>query len=170
MGNQPRYDPLSESDTWPDHRSARPLVPGTVARGHLRIDDAMYKGKTSETLVSEFPITITREVIKRGQARFNIYCSPCHGYSGYGDGMIVHRGLSAPPSFHDDRMLTAPVGHFYDVISNGFGKMYDYSDKITPKDRWAIIAYIRALQLSQHATIDDVPVSDRNKLVAGGTQ
>ena len=114
--------------------------------------------------MTKFPFPITKEVLLRGQERFDIYCAPCHGRTGYGDGMIVRRGFSAPPSYHEARLRKASVGHFFDVITNGFGAMYPYGDRITPEDRWAIIAYIRALQLSQDASLNDVPASKRATL------
>jgi mono/diheme cytochrome c family protein len=120
--------------------------------------------------VTAFPIVVTPAVFKRGQERFNIYCAPCHGMLGYGDGMVVRRGFRQPPSYHQDRLRQAPVGHFFDVITNGFGAMSDYAQQITPMDRWAIIAYIRALQTSQNAKIDDVPLDQRGKLDSGGQQ
>ena len=165
MGNQPAYRPLTESQFFSDGRSERNPVPGTVARGHLRDDDALFTGKVNAKDVTEFPISITKEVLQRGQERFNIYCSPCHSKLGDGNGMIVQRGLNRPPSYHDDRLLTAPVGHFFDVISNGYGRMYSY-DHIPVRDRWAIIAYVRALQFSQRATIADVPEADKKALMA----
>jgi mono/diheme cytochrome c family protein len=116
--------------------------------------------------VSAFPFPITRQVLERGRERYNIYCTPCHGYTGEGRGMIVQRGFPQPPSYHTDRLRQAPVGHLYDVISNGYGAMYSYAARISPEDRWAIVAYIRALQLSQHATADDVPEAERTKLLA----
>lgn len=168
MGVQPSFDPLEATTLFHDGRSARPAIEGTVARGHLRLDDALFTGETEAGEVTEFPMTITQEIIKRGQQRYNIYCSPCHGFSGHGDGMIVQRGFSAPPSFHEDRMLTAPVGHFYHVITKGYGRMYDYRAQVPVADRWAITAYIRALQLSQRATLEDIPPQEREKLAAGG--
>jgi mono/diheme cytochrome c family protein len=120
--------------------------------------------------VTAFPIEVTPAVFKRGQERFNIYCAPCHGMLGYGDGMVVRRGFRQPPSYHQDRLRQAPVGHFFDVITNGFGAMSDYAQQITPMDRWAIIAYIRGLQTSQNAKIDDVPPDQRGKLDSGGQQ
>jgi hypothetical protein len=164
MRNQPRHDPLDESPFFADGRSARPLVKGTVARGHLRINTHFYTGKSKGELVDTFPFPITREILERGQERYNIFCAPCHDRVGTGDGVIVQRGFRRPSSFHIDRLRGAPVGHFFDVITNGFGTMYDYASRIQPKDRWAIVAYIRALQLSQQATIAEVPADELRQL------
>ena len=157
MHDQPKYIPLRESTFFADARSARPLVVGTVARGQLHEDALLYTGKSNGADATMFPFPIDDRVMARGQERFNIYCSPCHGRTGFGDGMVVRRGYRRPPSFHDDRLRNAPVGHFFDVISNGFGAMPDYAAQIKAEDRWAIVAYIRALQLSEHATVADVP-------------
>jgi hypothetical protein len=166
MHVQPRYNPLGGSEFFDDGRSARPEVPGTVARGHLRIDEHLYKGKVNGKEAETFPFPITRGVLERGRERYNIYCSPCHGLTGEGRGMIVERGFPPPPSYHTDRLRQAPPGHFYSVITNGFGAMYSHAARITPEDRWAIAAYVRALQLSQHAALADVPESARTKLDA----
>jgi len=173
MGDQPRYGPLKESDFFRDKESARPTVVGTVPSGYTRSN--MTDGKPvqddGQFSVNEntqtFPFPIDRNVLERGQERFNIYCSPCHSRIGDGDGMIVHRGYSRPPSFHIDRLRNAPVGHFYEVITNGFGAMPSYAVQVPPKDRWAIIAYIRALQLSQHANLTDAPPDQQQKLKGG---
>lgn len=165
MYHQPRYDTYEASELFDDGTSARPLPDGTVARGQLRTDTALFVGQDAAGQpVSAFPIPITREVLERGQQRYNAYCAPCHGLSGYGNGMIVERGLSAPPSFHTDRLREAPVGYYYNVITNGFGRMYSYASRIQPGDRWAIIAYIRALQLSQNASINDLTPEERQQL------
>lgn len=156
--------PLEPSSFFADNKSSRELVPNTVARGQLRDDQAFFTGKLDGKPVDTFPFPITEEVLRRGQDRYNIFCSVCHGASGYANGMIVQRGFSPPPSFHIDRLRAAPPGYFYDVITNGFGRMYSYASRINPRDRWAIIAYIRALQLSQNARIDDVPPDQRAKL------
>ena len=164
MVDQPRVKPLAENDFFADGSGARPLPAHTVARGHLYEDDAFFTGMTNGELIAAFPAPLTREVLARGQNRFEIYCAVCHGATGYGDGMIVRRGFPRPPSFHERRLRDAPVGHFFDVIRNGYGVMYSYAARVEPKDRWAIIAYIRALQLSQNATLDDVPSKERSKL------
>lgn len=157
MQNEPRYKPLAGSEFFADGRSARPMVEGTVARGHLRIDEARYTGKIDGEDIDQFPIPIAKEDIERGQARFNIYCTPCHGRLGDGNGMVVLRGFRQPPSYYSDRLVHAPVGHFFDVITNGFGAMVSYASRVQTDDRWRIIAYIRALQLSESASQADVP-------------
>ena len=158
MHDQPKYIPLRPSGFFPDHRSERPLVEGAVARGNLDDDDAFYAGKGPDGKpVDTFPFHVTKDVILRGQSRFNIYCAPCHDRVGNGAGMIVRRGYRHPPSYHIDRLRTVPNGYIYDVITNGFGAMPDYAAQIQPADRWAIVAYVRALQLSQNATMKDVP-------------
>ena len=164
MHDQPKFIPLRESTFFTDERSARPIVAGTVARGHLQEDTLLYTGKTNGKDSDVFPYAIDAKAMARGQERFNIYCSPCHGRTGRGDGMIVRRGYRRPPTFHQDRLRDAPVGHFFDVITNGFGAMPDYAAQVRPEDRWAIIAYLRALQLSEHATLADVPAADRSRL------
>lgn len=156
MHNQPKFKPLRISDFYADKRSSRPIITGTVARGQLQDDTYYYTGKIGNQLGTEMPFPVTQEVLERGRQRYNIYCSPCHSEVGDGNGMIVQRGFKRPPSYHIDRLRTAPVGHFFDVISNGFGAMSEYSI-IPVHDRWAIVAYIRALQLSQGATRNDVP-------------
>jgi len=157
MQVQPYYRPLTESKFFADKRSARPIVEGTVARGDLRADTYFYTGKIGNNDGDYMPYPVTAEVMTRGQQRFNIYCTPCHGETGDGNGMIVQRGLKRPPSYHNERLRKAPIGYFFDVMTNGFGAMQDYSVQVSPADRWAIAAYIRALQLSQAATRADVP-------------
>ncbi len=164
MADQPRYEPLARSTFFDDGRAARPLVEGTVARGQLRGDEHLYVGKEGGKPVDRFPSPVTLAVLTRGQQRFNIFCSPCHDRVGTGQGMIVRRGYRAPPSFHIDRLRQAPAGYFFDVMTNGFGVMPDYAQQVQPEDRWAIVAYIRALQLSQHATLADVPEDQRHQL------
>jgi len=164
MHNQPRYKPLAQSDFFGDDRSARPLVEDTVARGDLRDDEALYTGKLNGEPVTTFPVGITQELLDRGEQRFNIYCTPCHDHLATGMGMVVRRGFKRPPSFHIDRLRNAPPGYFFDVITNGFGAMQGYAEQVPVKDRWAIIAYIRALQLSQHASPADMPEAERKKL------
>ena len=164
MQNEPRYKPLAGSDFFADQRSARPQVEGTVARGHLRIDEARYVGKMDGEDIDQFPIPIAKADIERGETRFNIYCTPCHGRLGDGNGMVVMRGFRQPPSFYSDRLRNAPVGHFFDVVSNGFGSMASYASRIQSDDRWRLIAYIRALQLSESASINDVPQDQRQNL------
>lgn len=213
MANEPKYIPLRESTFFSDGKSARPLIPNTVARGYTDHDQAFYTGKTgtpspgaagsntvqptvvpvtgtpgtSETLaenlannvlpktpgltdINYFPVPVNQQLLERGKERYGIFCAPCHGPLGDGQGMIVKRGFKQPPSYHIDRLRNAPVGHFFDVITNGFGAMPDYNAQVPPQDRWAIIAYIRALQRSQNATGADVPPSEQSKLQNGGGQ
>jgi mono/diheme cytochrome c family protein len=157
MQNQPYYRPLRENDFYADKRSARPMVAGTVARGHLNADAYFYTGKIDSNDGDYMPFPVTAEVLARGQQRFNIYCAPCHSELGDGNGMIVQRGFKHPPSYNTERLRKAPIGYFFDVMTNGFGAMPDYAEQVPAQDRWAIAAYIRALQLSQHATESDVP-------------
>lgn len=164
MQDQPKYIPLRPSAFFEDGRSARQPVAGTVARGQLREDTAFYTGKQGEVPVDSFPFAITKAELKRGQERFNIFCAPCHGRLGNGLGMIVRRGYRQPPSFHIDRLREAPVGYIYDVITSGFGAMPDYAVQIPSRDRWAIVAYLRALQYSQQAALADVPPEARAQL------
>jgi hypothetical protein len=164
MHDQPRFKPLRMSDFYADKRSSRPLVPGTVARGELHENSYLYSGMVNGQPGNYMPFPVTREVLERGRERFNIYCSPCHARTGDGNGMIVQRGYRRPPSYHIDRLRQAPLGHFFDVITNGFGAMPDYAAQVPVRDRWAIIAYIRALQLSQQASPDTVPPEERGRL------
>jgi mono/diheme cytochrome c family protein len=164
MHDQPKYIPLRQSTFFGDERSARPLVAGTVARGQLREDPLLYTGKVDGADATMFPFAVDGRVMARGRERYDIYCSPCHGQTGQGDGMVVRRGFRRPPTYHQDRLRNAPVGHIYDVITNGFGAMPDYAAQIKVEDRWAIIAYVRALQLSEHATLADVPADKRGAL------
>jgi mono/diheme cytochrome c family protein len=173
MQDQPRYKSFKKSEFFSDNKAMRDLPEGTVARGFLRENKAFYTGKketsgtvapvettidaTGNTLVAsfpdaieEFPLPVTKELLDRGEQRYKVFCIVCHGPVGNGDGMIVRRGFPQPPTYHDDRLRNAPVGHFYDVITNGWGKMSSYSSQIPPADRWAIVAYIRALQISQN--------------------
>jgi mono/diheme cytochrome c family protein len=151
MHDQPRYKAFAASNFFGDGRSERPEIADTVARGQLRIDQARYTGKVDGKDIDYFPIQITKADVQRGQERFDIYCSPCHGRLGNGHGMVESRGLRQPPSYLDQRLIDAPVGHFFDVMTNGFGAMYSYASRVAPDDRWRITAYIRALQLSQNA-------------------
>jgi mono/diheme cytochrome c family protein len=158
MHVQPRINPLAKNDFFADQRGARPLVEGTVARGQLHEDAYFYTGKIGANPGDAMPFPVTKEVLERGRERYNIYCSPCHSVVGDGNGFIPSRGFARkPPSYHDPRLEKAPLGYFYDVIANGFGTMPDYAAQIQPRDRWNIVAYIRALQLSQNATKADVP-------------
>jgi mono/diheme cytochrome c family protein len=166
MHDQPRYKPYRESDFFGDRRSARPPVEGTVARGMLREDTHLYAGKVDGALAETFPFPVTGALLQRGRERYGIYCTPCHGLAGNGDGMIVTRGYRKPSSFHVDRLRAERPGYFYDVITNGFGAMPDYAAQIPVEDRWAIVGYVRALQLSQNATVADVPSAQRGALGA----
>ncbi len=164
MWVQPKiHEPYQESKFFKDGSTARPLVEGTVARGHLRLDDAFYTGYKDGKLVREFPLPITEELIRRGKERYTIFCSPCHGQVGDGQGMIAKRGftLRRPVgNFHTERLQEMPIGHVYDVITNGYGSMYSYASRVEPRDRWAIAAYVRTLQLSQMATPSDKAEAD----------
>jgi len=170
MGRQPRYDPLEPSDFFADGMSARPRVAGTVARGELVTNPFLETGKINGADGDGFPFPVTEQVLNRGHERFNIYCSPCHGRLGDGNGMIPSRGYRHPPSFHTDTLRTAPTGHFFDVMTNGFGAMPPYAPQVPAEDRWAIVAYIRALQISQNATVAQVPPDQRSRLDQGATR
>jgi mono/diheme cytochrome c family protein len=161
MHDQPRFKSLAKSDFYADQRSARTPVEGTVARGQLHEDVYFYTGKVGANPGNYLPFAATAEVVQRGRERYNIYCAPCHSQVGDGKGMIVQRGFQAPPTLHQTRLRNAPLGYLFDVITNGFGAMPDYAAQITPRDRWAIVAYIKALQLSQSATAADVPSGQR---------
>jgi len=165
MANQPKYLPLSPSDFFVDGRSGRPLVENTVAHGSIA-EDALFVSKDSNA----FPLPVNQELLERGQNRYKIFCTPCHGLQGDGNGMIAMRGMKHPPSYHQDRLRQAPNGYVYDVITNGFGAMYGYSAEIPPRDRWAIIAYLRALQLSRNAKVADLPADLREKLNQSGAK
>jgi mono/diheme cytochrome c family protein len=169
MHDGPRYRPYRASDFFADGSSARPLVDGTVARGFLHDDTHLYEGKVNGQAATSFPFPITRADLDRGQERYNIYCSPCHARTGEGNGMVVQRGYKTAASYHVDRLRTAPVGYFFDVMSNGFGAMPDYKAQITAEDRWRIVAYIRALQLTHNAAASDVPADELKKLSGTGT-
>jgi cytochrome c553 len=171
MYDQPKYKPLAKSDLFADGRASRPLVEGTVARGTLDAAAAPIPpagGPSMTAFVTTLPVPLTRELVSRGRERFEIFCSPCHDRTGSGRGMVVRRGYRQPPSLHIERLRDAPIGHFYDVETRGLGAMPDYAQQIPPADRWAIAAYIRALQLSQRAALADVPGQERAKLEAQG--
>ncbi len=176
MHDQPKYTPLRPSNFFNDGRSARPLVEGTVARGQLKEDDLLFTGKSGgattptgqaasgQGFADTFPFPVTQAVMDRGQERYNIFCSMCHDRTGNGQGMVVRRGYRQPPSLHLERLRQAPAGYFFDVMTNGFGAMPDYASQIPVKDRWAIIAYIRALQLSEQGTVNQLSPAEREKL------
>lgn len=168
MHDQPRVKPLARSDFFGDERSARPLVEDTVARGHLKEDPLLFTGKDGKDIADVFPFPVGLEVLERGRDRYEVFCAPCHGRSGRGDGMVAQRGFKTrPASFHQDRLRQKPVGYFFDVVTNGFGAMQDYAAQIPVTDRWAIVAYLRALQKSQNASLADVPEEERGRLRAG---
>jgi len=166
MVDQQKVKPLAGDGFFADDRGARLPPPHTVARGQLRDDEQFYTGKIGNNLAATFPMPVTHQLLSRGQQRFDIYCAVCHGATGAGNGMIVQRGFPAPPSFHEERLHAAPVGHFVDVITNGYGVMYSYASRVAPEDRWAIAAYIRALQLSQHAAPADADAEGAKQLEA----
>ena len=164
MANQPRQNPLSPSDFFQDGRSERPILDNTVVRGSIE-NDTLAVPKESNA----FPLPVTMELLERGQDRYGIFCSPCHGLQGDGQGMVTLRGMKHPPTYHQDRLRNVPNGYLYDVITNGFGAMNGYSAQLVPKDRWAIVAYVRALQVSRNAHAADLPAEVREKLMAGGS-
>ena len=164
MHDAPRYEPLEASAFFDNGGSARTLVANTVPRGYLREDELLYTGKVSGQVANMFPMAVTADVMARGQERYNVFCSPCHGRTGVGNGMIVQRGFRQPPSYGEQRLREAPAGYFFDVMTNGFGAMQDYAAQVPVADRWAIVAYIRALQLSMNATVADVPADRRSDL------
>ena len=163
MHNQPKYRPLRATGFFADGSSARPLVEGTVARGTLQEDEAFFTGKAGAAFVRELPFAPDDAVLTRGQERYNIYCTPCHDATGGGKGMVVQRGYKQPPSFHEERLRNIEAGYFFDVMTNGFGAMPDYRMQLSARDRWAVVAYIRALQLSQRASPADIPGGDPAK-------
>jgi mono/diheme cytochrome c family protein len=167
MHNQPKYRPLRESTFFPNTSSARPQVEGTIARGTLQTDAAFFTGKNGAMFVNELPFPVTQAVVDRGQERFNIYCTPCHGRLGDGNGMVVQRGLRQAASYHNDRLRQERIGYFFDVATNGFGAMQGYAEQVPVRDRWLIAAYIRVLQLSQNANVNDVPADRRGTLEGG---
>jgi len=167
MHNAPRYKPLAESDFFADGSSARPLPAHAVARGQLREDKLLYTGITPQgDPTAALPMPVTRALLERGHQRFDIFCSPCHGRTGEGNGMVVRRGFKPPSSYHVERLRQAPVGYFFDVMTNGFGVMPSYAAQVPPEDRWAIAAYIRALQLSQYFDAAQLDAADRARLDA----
>lgn len=166
MVDQPRFEPFEETSFFPDGRSARPPVPGTVARGTPARRGLLLTGGEGGALSERLPFPVTARLLARGRERFDIYCSVCHGLAGYGDGPIVQRGFPGPPSFHGEELRRAPAGRYFQAMTEGFGVMPSYSDRVSPEDRWAIVAYIRALQLSQEARVRDLPPEDRRRLEA----
>lgn len=164
MHDQPKVEPYEASTFFADGRAVRPSVPGTVARGRLEEDEHLHRGTAGGKPAETFPFEVTREVLARGRRSYDVYCSPCHDRTGEGNGTIVQRGMRRPPSFHVERLRAAPPGYYFDVITNGFGAMYDYSDRIVAEDRWAIAAWVRVLQRSRNATLADVPPAERERL------
>jgi mono/diheme cytochrome c family protein len=164
MHDNPRYEPLEATTFFADGRASRAFAANTVARGTLREDTHLYQGRVDGQLATTFPMAVTAQTMARGQERFNVFCAPCHGRTGTGNGMVVQRGFRAPPSYSEERLRNAPVGYFFDVMTNGFGAMQDYAAQIPVQDRWAITAYIRALQFSQNARLEDVPAARRADL------
>lgn len=168
MHDQPKAKPQSKSSFFVDGRTGRLPVDGTIARGELREDDHLYRGKVDGVFATTFPFKIDAAVMERGRERYTIYCAPCHGATGLGNGMVIQRGFKVPAaSHHIERLRLAPVGYWFDVITNGFGVMFGYAAQIPVKDRWAIIAYVRALQLSRNATAADLPAAEREALLSG---
>jgi mono/diheme cytochrome c family protein len=159
MTDQPKYQEYEPGPLFRNGRSLQAPVPGTVARGDL----------ARQQEVAEKPL-LTHELLARGREQFDVFCAPCHARTGDGDGMIVQRGMPRPPSYHTDRLRAAADQHFFDVITKGHGAMYSYAARVAPRDRWAIVGYIRALQLSQHARIEDVPANERDRLLAGSSK
>ncbi len=167
MYDDPARETFEVSSVFADGTSARPKIPGTVAQGDLDLPPRQRTGVTAGgAWVDDIPLEVSRELLERGRQRYDIYCAPCHDRTGQGQGLIVLRGFPAPPTLHQDRLRAAPAGYFFDVITNGYGVMYSYRDRITPTDRWAIIGWIRVLQLSQHIPADDLPAADQERLPA----
>ena len=164
MHDAPRYEAFEASTSFADGRASRTAPAGTVARGWLREDEALYTGKVNGQLVEAVPFAVTYDDLKRGQERFNIFCTPCHGRLGDGQGMVVQRGLRQAASYHQDRLRQERIGYFYDVITNGFGAMQGYAEQVPVRDRWLIASYVRALQYSQYAPVNDVPADRRREL------
>ena len=167
MHDQPKHEPLEASPVFGNGSASRPMIDGTVARGQLREDQVFYSGRTAEDeFATTLPMPLTRELLERGQSRFNAFCSPCHGRVGDGLGMVVQRGFKRPNSFHDQRLVDSSVGYYFDVMTNGFSQMSSYAAQISPADRWAIAAYIKALQLSQSVPVEQLPAADRANVSA----
>ncbi len=167
MQDQPKYKPLGTSRFFADGRMARPIPAGTIARDELNNTNSFHTGAENGAFVDTIPLKVDSKLLHRGQQRFDIYCSPCHGYTGDGNGMVAQRGLKIPADLHTDRLRSVPPGYIYQVIKNGYGAMGDYGDQIPVNDRWAIVAYVKALQLSRDATVNDVPAEQRRELIAG---
>jgi mono/diheme cytochrome c family protein len=164
MHDQPKYQPLEASSFFADGAASRPLPANTVARGQLKDDTLLYTGKIGDDPANEFPFKVDAAVMARGRVAYDAFCSHCHGLTGAGDGIVVQRGYSKPPVLYDERLKGLPAGHIFDVITSGFGAMPDHASQIKVTDRWAIVAYVRALQVSTSGTIDDVPAGERGRL------
>ena len=164
MYDQEKYEPLEASNFFADGQTFRPQVKGTVARGELNLDEHLYQGKVGGQLATTLPLPVDRQLLERGRERYDIYCSPCHDKTGSGNGMIVKRGLKQPPSFHQQRLRDIQVGHFFDVMTNGYGVMYSYASRVKVQDRWAITAYIKLLQRSQNLELGQLPAEDQRQL------
>jgi len=166
MYDQPKYEAHEATTFFDDGLTSRAPIEGTIARGELRLDEHLYTGKINGESASALPasIVLSKALLRRGQERYDIYCSPCHDRTGQGNGMIVQRGLKPPPSLHEDRLREAAIGYTFDVITNGFGAMYSYASRVPVEDRWAIAAYVRALQFSQRADFDQLPAQDQGQL------
>ena len=164
MHDQPRFEAMEATDFFPDGRASRPDVPGTIARGELRLDEHLFEGIVDGAPAESFPFEITAEVMRRGQERFGIFCAPCHDSTGYGMGLVVRRGMKQPASLHVERLVQSPPGYFFEVVTKGFGAMYDLAARIPARDRWSIIAYIRALQESQRTSVADLAPGIRAEL------
>ncbi len=168
LDNQPKYKPLAASRFFANGQSSRPLVEGTVPRGSFTTDSLLISGKVNGKFADLFPFPVTEQVLERGQDRFNTFCSPCHGRLANGEGMVVQRGFPKPPSFQTDSLRATPAGFFFDVITNGFGRMYGYAPSVPVHDRWTIVAYIRALQLSENVAVKDLPEAEQHQLLGKG--
>jgi len=165
MHDQPRYEPFEQNSFFADGRASRPAIPGTVTYGSAPGDPVFLTGRSGGALATTLPFEVTRERLERGRERFEIFCTPCHDRLGYGDGMIVQRGFPRPNSYHAERLRSAPVGHFFDVITNGIGPMGDFADRVSPEDRWNIAAYIRVLQISQQSKLESLPPEIREEFL-----
>lgn len=169
MHDQPRYEPLEASTLFDDGAASRSLVEGTVARGHLRENEPFYSGLEADgAFVARFPMPVDRQLLERGRTRYDAFCAPCHDRVGNGRGMIVRRGFKQPNSFHDQRLREAAPGYFVNVMTNGFGQMSSYAVQLSPEDRWAVAAYVKALQLSQYASRADLDGADLERLASAG--
>jgi hypothetical protein len=164
MEDQPKVNPMTTSDFFSDGRAARQIVAGTVSRGHEKEDTLLYTGKVNGKEADIFPFPVTRAILERGRERFDINCAVCHARTGQGDGVVIQRGFPHPPSYYTEDFRKMPVGHYFDVMTNGFGTMYSAAERVSVEDRWAIAAYIRALQASRMASLEDVPEPERTAL------